>query len=392
MIVDSSSQLLEAVSSNGPSRIVVRGHFRDTPSFRLNPGQSLESDGGEQGCIEFISNADGLGMTRDNRVQGLTLIASECRRAIFNDTTCSSLGRIELKNLRLQGQLQVIAKDRVQQGHIIADGICVTAADTRARDEMPCGNGVRVLQGALTIWNQQKDPDSLLTAELQNISIGSEQTPVLGGGVFLSGSGVINASRLSLDAIEIRSVYADSGLPEGTTDRVAAAVFVLHNARVVRLHCLGAIETFGPNCVGLDNWGVVEDWIAEFDVRSHGPSAIGIVNAGELKSLQVKGVVETFGRGARGMSIYSDSGSFQIGSIVTHGDGASAIHITRPLARLTVGRITTHGGIGKSLVKGVIQTMAADAIDIIESGVIEKLQIDGSVIVHGDGASAFRSV
>jgi hypothetical protein len=248
-----------------------------------------------------------------------------------------------------------------------------------------------VLQGALTLWNQQPDARSIITATLRNISIGEHDQPVRGGGVFLSGSNAARGGYLRIDDLDVQSIVVDSALAEGTTDRVAAAVFVSLNAHVHRVRCVKNIDTYGPNCVALDNWGEVDEWLAESDVRSHGPSAVAIVNAGVLGSLRVLGQVETFGVGARGMSIYAPTGPVQMGSLTTHGDGAAAVHVTSPLDSLTVlGDVTTHGASGSSLVKGIVNSMPADAIDVTESGSIQRLHIQGSIIVHGDGACALR--
>jgi hypothetical protein len=71
-------------------------------------------------------------------------------------------------------------------------------------------------------------------------------------------------------------------------------------------------------------------------VRTRGPSAVAIVNAGVLRSLRVVGRVETFGRGARGMSIYADTESIDLCALVTHGDAGAGVHVTRVLKQFLI--------------------------------------------------------
>ncbi|MEG1680310.1 MAG: hypothetical protein RR326_09460, partial [Stenotrophomonas sp.] len=54
--------------------------------------------------------------------------------------------------------------------------------------QRPHGFGVHVIQGAFTLWNMQPDSSSLITADLRGISVGRASAPVLGSGVFVSGS------------------------------------------------------------------------------------------------------------------------------------------------------------------------------------------------------------
>jgi hypothetical protein len=68
-----------------------------------------------------------------------------------------TLGQLSLTDLRMNGQLQILARDDIQSGHIVIDGLTIRAADTRSRAETVAGNGVHGLQAALTLWNQQPD-------------------------------------------------------------------------------------------------------------------------------------------------------------------------------------------------------------------------------------------
>ena len=116
----------------------------------------------------------------------------------------------------------------------------------------------------------------------------------------------------------------------------------------------------------LDNWGVVDRWISEGKITSHGPSGIGFVNFGAINLLQVKATIETFGQGARGFNVYSGTvRTAEFERVVTHGDGAVGIQVSQPVGEIIVKRgIETHGGIGESLVKGVVTKLPATALSI----------------------------
>lgn len=118
---------------------------------------------------------------------------------------------------------------------------------------------------------------------------------------------------------------------------ISGGVFVVTGATVDVVENLGPVTTFGQNDMVLDNWGVVSEWSVRDRVVSRGPSGIGFVNFGDLGTLTVDGVVETFGVGARGFNLYDgtvrNSATFE--SIRTHGDGAVGVQLSRPLRRLS---------------------------------------------------------
>ena len=115
---------------------------------------------------------------------------------------------------------------------------------------------------------------------------------------------------------------------------------------------------------------MVDRWVAEGKITSHGPSGIGFVNFGTINSLQVNAPIETFGQGARGFNVYSGSvNSAQFERIVTHADGAVGIQISQPVGQIKVRRgIETFGGAGKSLVKGVVVELSAIALSVRPGG------------------------
>jgi hypothetical protein len=392
LIVASTQQLLEALGRPGPGRILIDTSLQDVPPITLLPGQSLEGGTSGQGRLQFLPGEDGIRLTWGNRVHGLSLAVSAERRVIFNDDTRENAGTLTLTNLQLQGQVQVLARNALRAAEVCLENVFISDADTRVRPDVATGNGVAVLQGALTVWNQQVGGNCKVSCKLQEIRIGSQAKPVRGGGIFLSGCGSPGGGRLEVERLDVETVYADSGLPEGTTGLVAAAVFVLQNARATQVRCRGDVTTIGPNCVALDNWGEVQEWIAEGDVLSHGPSAVAIINAGTLGRLRVLGRVETFGQGARCVSIYSDTGTLEFKSLCTRGDGATAVQVTRELRKLVVlNGIETHGGQGEALVKGRVEVLRADCISIEPPGRINEWSIAGPIIAHRTGMTALQT-
>jgi hypothetical protein len=139
----------------------------------------------------------------------------------------------------------------------------------------------------------------------------------------------------------------------------------------------------------LDNWGMVDRWVAEEKITSHGPSGIGFVNFGTINSLQVNAPIETFGQGARGFNVYSGQvNSAEFERVVTHGDGAVGIQISQPVGQIKVRRgIETFGGAGKSLVKGVVVELSAIALSVRPGGSARKIDVAGGAITHGNGVA-----
>jgi hypothetical protein len=122
--------------------------------------------------------------------------------AISNDVTVRDLGRMSLAKVRTAGQVLLVADAAVRAGHIEISDLLVTSADLRGRAERPHAYGVDASQGAVTIWNRQRDASVRITANLTGISAGSERTPIRGSGVFLAGvqpSGATPGGLLDVD-------------------------------------------------------------------------------------------------------------------------------------------------------------------------------------------------
>ena len=164
-------------------------------------------------------------------------------------------------------------------------------------------------------------------------------------------------------------------------------MFVVSGAYVDNVRNRGAVTTYGPNDMVLDNWGTVGCWIAEDKVTSYGPSGIGFVNFGTVDVLKTKAPIETFGQGARGFNVYTGTvRRAEFERVVTHADGAVGVQISQPVGEITVRRgLETYGGTGDSLVKGVVVKLPATALSIKPGGAARKIAIAGGLIAHGEG-------
>jgi hypothetical protein len=381
--VSSVRELSAAVADGQVKHIILTADLTEVPTLRLALGQSLGA-AGTKAALRFAAGQDGLQLSCDNRVENLCLVADPDRLAVFNDTTVGQLGRMVLRNLRTTGAVQILARDRVLGGHVEADGIDVMAADVRAHDRHPKGYGVEVIPGAFTLWNQQADPAVVITADLTGLSAGRAGRPVRGSG---DAGGRLIAHRL-----ETGPVYSDGGIAPGTPDRISGGVFVVHGAFVGTVHNHGAVTTYGPNDMVLDNWGTVDRWIADDRITSYGPSGIGFVNFGVVDQLQVNAPIETFGLGARGFNVYTgtvNAATFE--RVVTHADGAVGLQVSQPVGDITVRRgIETYGGSGDSLVKGVVIRLSAIAFSIKSGGSVRMLAVNGGLVTHGEGVDAME--
>jgi hypothetical protein len=376
---------LVAAIGEGIGKIVVSGRLSNVPSLSLSPGQSLWGAAGDS-KIAFADGADGMELTSDNGIHNVHLCASPERRAIFNDTSASSLGRIQLRSVTTHGRVQILARDKVRGGHVDVNGLDVVAADARVERERPHGYGVYVLHGAFTLWNMQRDEDVALSADLVGISAGREGAPVRGSGVFVSGAGDAGG-RLIVRRLETGPVYSDGGIAAGTPDCISGGVFVVYGAFVDSVRNRGPVMTYGANDMVLDNWGTVDRWTADEKITSHGPSGIGVVNFGAVNVLQVNAPIETFGQGARGFNVYSGTvHAAEFERIVTHADGAVGIQISQPVGEIKVHRgVETYGGTGNSLVKGVVMKLPAIGLSLKPGATVRRIAIDGGLITHGDG-------
>jgi hypothetical protein len=386
--VRSAAELAGAISS-GVQLIEVEGTISGSPMITLPPGVTLRG-----GTLRF--GAKGIRLSRDNTLDGVTVLTEDHELAVLNDTTVADLGTLTLRNVTTRGQVLILARGNVRAGHVAIDGLRVTAADVRGRGCRPHGFGVDALQGGLTVWNRQPDPDVVITAEVLDVSAGTEQAPVRGSGVFLGGhgdrdgqgdGGVLRVSTLTTGAI-----YTDGGIAAGTPDLISGGVFVISGAEVDEVVNTGPVSTYGQNDMVLDNWGAVQIWTATAPVTSHGPSGIGVVNFGDIGLLDVQAPIQTAGQGARGFNLYDGTlREARFASITTTGDGSPGIQVSKPLGTLRVaGDVTTSGGAGLSLVKGEQVVLQAIALSVKPGGSAGLIDIGGRLATSGDNVTTLE--
>jgi hypothetical protein len=386
LVVSSAAELLEAAHDPMVSTIVVAGNLNDVSSVRLAPGVTLRAQGNVRTAIRFAPEIDGICLSSNNLVEGLDLLASDERCAVWNDESVTTLGTLTLRRVNSTGRVRILARNNVQSGHVVVEELDIRSADARNEKERPHEYGVDVLQGAFTLWNLQTGKNILITADLNDLSAGRLGAPVLGSGIFVSGAGD-EGGRLEIQHLRTRAVYSDGRIEPGTPGLISGGVFVVYGAHVDLVENLGPVTTYGPNDMALDNWGVVDRWISRDKITTFGPSGVGFVNFGSIGELRAEAPIETFGQGARGFNVYTGtvrSGDFD--RIVTHGDGAVGVQISQPVGNLVFRRgIETYGAVGDSLVKGVVMKLAATGLSIKPGGRAESIHVQGGLRTHAEG-------
>lgn len=383
--VATRDELLAAIDEAAVQHITVTADLSGLPTLALRPGQAL-SGGATRSTLRFAAGQDGVRLSTGNTMDRLGLRTDIDRCAVCNDTGVDTLGRLMLRGLRVVGCVRILARDKVRGGHVEAHEIDVVEADARAYPLRPKGFGVEVIPGAFMVWNQQEDPAVTITAAFTGLSAGRAGGPVHGSGIFVAGAGD-TGGRLLVRLLDTGAVFSHGGIAPGTADRISGGVFTVSGSVVDTVRNHGPVTTYGPNDMVLDNWGAVDRWIADEKVTSYGPSGIGFVNFGTINRLEVNGTIETFGNGARGFNVYSGTvRSAEFERVVTHADGAVGIQISQPVGDITVRRgLETFGGVGDSLVKGVVVQLPATALSVKPGGSARKIRVRGGLSAHGRG-------
>jgi hypothetical protein len=380
--VRSRADLVAAVHG-GARDVRVVGTIEGLESVALQPGTHLAG-----GRLVFAGA--GLLLSADNTISDTVITCPPSEIAIANAGAYTDIGTISLSGVRAHGQVLLTASPSTRFGSFEIDGLTIEEADLRARSERPRGFGVAAMQGALTIWNRNPDPESVLWAEVRDVSVGSDSSPIRGTGVFVGGyadqdAGAVGG-RVMSPGVRTGPIVIDGGIAPGTRDVISGGVFIQAGADVAAVVNRGPVTTLGANDMALDNWGEVKHWVVKARVATRGASGIGFVNFGALTMLDVRAPIETFGPGARGFNLYDGSltdATFH--SIVTHADGAVGIQIAKPLPNLVVRHgVTTHGGTGTSLVRGEQVQLQAVAISLKPEAAVERLKVGGDVRTTGD--------
>ncbi len=379
LAVDNAEALAAAIEAD-VAEITIRGDLTGLASVALRPGQGLIGTTPDA-ALRFRAGEDGIRLSADNRVVGLTVETDPARCAISNNPDAAeTLGRVELVRLRLTGCVRLLADRRVRAGHVEAHDVDIVFADATGWTERPSGYGVEVVPGVFALWNRHSDPAAVVTAELTGLAVGRAGRPARGSGVFVGGIGA-SGGRVVLSRLETDTIHVDGRIAPGSHDRIAGGVFVLAGGIADEVTVRGAVSTYGQNDMVLDNWGVVDIWRVDGKVTSYGPSGVGFVNFGTIGRLDVRAPIETFGEGARGFNVYDGVvRAAEFDRVVTHADGAVGIQISQPIGHLLVSRgIETRGGVGQSLVKGVLTPLPATALSIKPGGRVDRVEITGGL-------------
>jgi hypothetical protein len=387
--IRSLADLTKAISGNVPGDLELQASVACPYPITLPPGFSLSGVNKDVSVLSFC-NGDGLGLTANNRVASLTIIATPADRAIYTQTGFSDMGNITLSDLSVTGQVSIITRSGTTKLNLDVDKLHVAACDCRRYSEQPQKYGVNVYQGALTVYNFNGDSHSNIYASLTDVSIGSRNAPVLGSGIFVSGFGD-SGGWVQLSKLTTGAVYSNGLLPYGTADIITAGVCIVYGVEAKQVEHFGEIVTYGVNDMVLDTWGKVDNWIAHAPVVSYGPSGIGFVNFGTVENFVAEKEIRTHGLGARGFNQYDGTvKNIRFKSIETFGDGSIGIQVSKPVGTIAIDEgIITHGSVGNTLVKGVNMRLPAEAFSVKPGGVVDKLTIGGDLVTHGDHVTTY---
>jgi len=387
--IASLADLMAALAERGPRTLELQTSVSCPYSITLPPGFALTGRN-KDGCLLVFGNGDGIGLTADNHVAHLTIVAAPSARAIYTQTGFADMGKIALDDLDVTGQVSIITRAGTDKLDLAIDKLHIAACDARRYSEQPQKYGVNVYQGALTVYNFSGDARSVIRATLTNISVGAKNAPVLGSGIFVSGFGD-QGGWVQIDKLTTGAVHSCGMLPYGTADIITAGVFVVYGANAKLVEHFGEVVTYGVNDMVLDTWGKVENWIAHAPVVSYGPSGIGFVNFGTVDRFVAEREIVTRGLGARGFNQYDGTvKEIRFKSIETFGDGSIGIQVSKPVGTITVDEgIVTHGSVGNTLVKGVNMQLPAEAFSVKPGGVVEKLVVHGDLVTHGAKVATF---
>ena len=361
-----------------------------TSTVLLPEGVTLTGHGKLPLVLAF-AQGDGIGLSKDSAVENLAVQTQASSRAVYIQSVAEDLGTLRLNNLRVTGVVQLVLRQPSMRARIEAKNVDVVSADARPYAEQQLKYGVVVTQGAFTIHNFNANPDSLVTATLDNISAGRLEAPVVGSGVYVAGFSD-EGGRVEVDTLTTGEVHSNGLIPQGLPNMITGGIFVLSGAHVRELVSKEVVYTYGVNDMTLDVWGEVDSWITEKPVRSYGTSGIGFVNFGTVHYFEAKDVIETFGGGARAFNQYDgtiDKAKFH--ELRTHGDGSIGMQISQPVGTIEIVKnIETMGGIGDSLVKGVIMRLEATALSLQPGAEVKKLEVGGDLVTHGDKLTSVR--
>lgn len=356
-VVKTLEELLHAVTVAG-AKIKLQAAIQVPHPLRLAAGVEIVGVSKKLGVLSF-PYSDGIALSQDNKVIGLVIQTASNQRAFYIESREDDLGKISLKYLRVSGQVQILTHAPHQTLQLIMKEVDIAQADTRMQMECPVQQGRMISQGALTIYNTNEDPNSLITAELEGITIGRYEVPVIGSGILLSGSG----GKIAVSSLSTAEVYTNGMLPLCADNLSTAGLFIGEGVHVKKVSSHGEVTTYGAYDNVFEVWGEVDQWIAEGPLTTHGMQAAGFENYNKVHDFHAKETIETFGVAAIGFR----QGAGRVGkahfkSFQTHSKGSVAVEIASSVKELVV--------------DGIISVSDSDyALIVEEKGSIEQLKL-----------------
>lgn len=388
MKVRNYTELQEALASD--DQVIELQNSVSVPTgILLRRGKKLTGEG-KNTFLSFIDGG-GIVLTGENEVSGIAIQTSPDKRAIMLDSAEEDLGEIRLSDLTVTGVVQLMTRGNNQKLSAIIRNLDIVAADARSYPERPMKYGVNVYQGALTIYNFNPDQESEIRMSAENVSVGREMAPVMGSGIFISGFND-EGGKVTVEKLTTGEVYSNGMIPTGQPNLITGGIFIVYGAHAREIVSNGVVKTYGTNDMVLDVWGSVDSWITKEEIVSYGASGIGFVNFGSVKNFRAEKSITTYGLGARGFNQYDgtiENAFFE--RIKTEGDGSIGMQFSKPVGKITIRKeVSTSGASGKTLVKGVIMELKADAVSVLADGSIEELEVLGDLVTNGDGVTTYH--
>ncbi|HEC2170694.1 TPA: hypothetical protein R1903_001195 [Staphylococcus delphini] len=219
---------LEEALNNGEKDIKITQSFLVPYSIHLSKGVSISGSNEKEILISF-SRGDGFSLEGDNKITNLAIQTNQDQRAIFINSNFEDLGEIELSSLIITGQVQILTRRPQKKLNLTIHDLDIVSADTRIAAEKPLAYGVSVYQGALTIYNYNQDPESLITTKIEGVKIGREKAPVIGTGIFIGGFGY-DGGKVEVEYLRTNAVYSNGMIPFGQPTLITAGVFIISGA------------------------------------------------------------------------------------------------------------------------------------------------------------------
>lgn len=107
--IHSLADLSKALAQPEPCNLELQNSVLSPYSIALPRGFSLTGKD-KNSCVLSFCNGDGVGLTADNRVANLTILATPAARAIYTQTGLPDMGSIALNELSVTGQVSIIMR------------------------------------------------------------------------------------------------------------------------------------------------------------------------------------------------------------------------------------------------------------------------------------------